>query len=877
MRKIVPLLALVALTLAACGAPKPTPVTGPGAAVRLPADVVPESYELVLQPDAQHMSFRGSVQISLRALSPTKRLVLNAAELKFDRVSLDGRVIDKASLDAAAETAAFDLPRTLTRGAHVLRIDYHGIIRTASSGLFALDYDTPQGRRRALVTQMESADARRVLPCWDEPGRKATYRLSVIAPTGQMAVSNMPVGSVEPLAGGLQRVNFQPTPRMSSYLLFLALGDFERVSRKVDGVDIGVVVRKGAGAQAKTALDAAAELLAWYDRYFGIRYPLPKLDLIAAPGAGSFGAMENWGAIFFFEQVLLDDPRISTEENRRTIAGYIGHEMAHQWFGDLVTMAWWDDLWLNESFADWMEQKSLDSLHPDWRMRLRAAGGREDALRLDASSATHPIVEPAETMEQIAYVGDAITYDKGAAVIRMLEDYVGPEVWQAGVRDYLRIHAYGNATRVDLWRAVQAAAAGKEVDKVAHDFTEQDGVPLVHVEVMAGQKTGSAVLLTERRFVDDPASATGQRTWRVPVAARAAGGGPLSRTLLRAGPLIQALNNPKAGPLVINPDLVGYYRTLYSPSAFAPLAARFSTLDPADQLGLLVDCWALGAAGQEPVDDFLKLVALLPADAEPRVWMQTIDVLTDIDALYADPKARDAYRAWARARLKPVLARIGVSPKAGADPARGLRQQLLLALGRFGDPDAVAFAHARLDQALSANGGGLTSEARGAVLAIAGRHADGADFEKLRAAAAGSPDPLLKRQLLQALAGTEDPALAARVLDLAVGPETPPTLSPVVIRRVSLNHPALAFQFAQAHWSVLRTRLDTSQQTSFVPSLFQTAADAALADQLRAYSQATYGAGGRRDADQAEAAVRVRALVRAGRLPQINAWISRQG
>ena len=865
MRRIAAVLMLAAL--AACGRAKPTAPAEPGAAVRLPDAVVPISYRLWLDPDAPHMSFNGSVAIAVQAVRAAPAIVLNAADLSLDRVSLDGAAAKSVKLDPAAETATLDFGHSIRPGPHILRIDYRGRVRTESSGLFALDYDTPQGKRRMLVSQFENADARRVVPCWDEPDRKATFQLTLAVPAGQMAVSNTPAASTQAMAGGGQRVTFAPTPKMSSYLLFLAEGDLERVSRKVGGVDIGVVVRRGSAAQARFALDQAAELLPWYERYFAIPYPLPKLDLVAAPGAGGFGAMENWGAIMGFEQDLLIDPKLSTQEDRDRVAIVVAHEMAHQWFGDLVTMAWWDDLWLNESFADWMESKSLDALHPDWRIPLREFSGREQALQLDASSATHPVVQPAETVEQMNDIGDAITYDKGGAVIGMLEAHVGEDVWRDGVRAYLRRHAYGSARRDDLWAAVNSVAR-QPIDRMARDFTEQAGVPLVQVEIMAGHTRDSGVFLTERRFTTDPAGPK-DGAWRIPVVAQGAGGGPRTQAILRAGPLVQALENPSPGPLVINPGLVGYYRVLYSPSAMRPLLRRFPGLQPADQLGMLSDAWALGQTGDEPLANFMDLAQRLPRDADAHVWSELMKTLLGIDRLYTDPQARRTYRAWARGRLQPLLGRLGMDPRGRADNDDGpLRHELLVTLGRLDDPGVAAWARSRLPDLAS-----LSPEQRQAVLAVAGEHADAAVFAELRAKAAAAVDPMEKRQLLVALGGADDEAIARQALELSLAGEVPVTLTPLVIHAVAATHPALAFAFARAHQAVLYQRLDPSQHLSFIPGLLGTAADAPLADELHAYAQAAYPPGGRREAQKVEAGLRARAEVRRLRLPEIDRWL----
>ena len=880
MLQIRPLLcAFLLLAVAACGPSKPKGPAAPqqpGAAVRLPGGVTPVRYDIAIVPDAQRMAFSGQVRIAVQVLRPTRTIVLNAKDLSLDRVSLDGRPARSVALDAAAQTATLTFDDRQQAGAHVLDIAYRGKINGYSSGLFALDYDTADGPRRMLATQLESADARRFVPCWDEPALKAVFQMTVTAPEAQLAVSNTPQASSRPLGNGLKQVVFQPTPKMSSYLLFLGMGDLERVSRNVDGVDVGVVVRRGAGEKARYALDRADELLRYYNDYFGIRYPLPKLDLIGAPGAGGFGAMENWGAILFFENRVLADPKLSTEGDRQTVAVYIAHEMAHQWFGDLVTMAWWDDLWLNESFANWMEAKALDHLHPDWGIRLWEARGREDAMQLDASSATHPIVQPAESLEQVNEIGDAIVYDKGAAVVRMLEGFVGEDAWREGVRAYMRRHQYGNATRADLWAEIEAASKGKPVTRIARDFTEQAGLPMIRAEIMAGQSPGSALLLNQARFAADDAS-NAARSWRIPVLAQAVGGGPVTQTIVRGGPLIQALHNPRPGPLVVNPGQVGYFRTHYSPSAFLALSERFARVAPADQLGMLADSWALAEAGYAPAANFLVLGDRLPADADPRVWVQALATLGRIDRLYDGLPGQAAFRAWARSRLTPVLARAGWQASSrSADTRAVLRAALIGALGEFDDPATTAEARARFGRFLK-DPSSLGPDIRQAVLGVVGRQADAATFETLRRLAREARDPQEKRQFLEALAQVRDPRLAGQALSLALSGEVPVTLSPVVIRIVAAEHPDLAWTFAQSHEAAINARLDPSQRLSFIPGLLASSSSEQRADELQVYAARTYPAGGRRESGKVEAGVRERADVRRLRLPEVDRWLQARG
>jgi len=880
MKTLALLLGGLAMTAAAFSKPAPkapsapaaSPAaapTKPGSALRLPDSVQPVSYRIDLTPDSQRLTFAGSETIQLQVSQPVQSIVLNALDLSISRASLDGKAARKIAFDPARQTASFDFGQTIAPGPHALAIDYAGKIDDFSAGLFHLDYASAQGPKRMLVTQFENADARRIAPTWDDPGVKASFQLSVVAPAGQMAVSNTPVAQVQALAGGLQRTVFQPTPKMSTYLMFLALGDLERVSRKVGGVDVGVVVRRGETVKARFALDEASALLRYYNDYFGIPYPLPKLDLVAAPGSGGFGAMENWGAIMYFERDLLIDPKYSSEQDRQDVSVTVAHEMAHQWFGDLVTMSWWNDLWLNESFATWMEGKAVDRLHPDWKILLSESAGREGAMELDATDATHPVVRQVETTQQMNEIGDSITYEKGAAVIRMLEAYVGPDAWRKGVHAYLQAHAYGNATHDDLWSAVEAAA-GKPMKGMATDFTEQDGVPLIGVQLMPGRAPGSGVLLTEERFAAD-AGSNAPRHWRTPVLAKPSSG-PSAQVVVHGGPLVTSLTSPSPGPLVVNPDQIGYFRTYYVQSAFEPLATRFARLEPFDQLNMLQDAWALAQAGRAPASNFMVLLSRLPPGAYPLVWSNAADMLSQVYYLHA-PADRPALAAFGIRVLAPVMARIGWSPRPGEPAAAAIaREQLILTLADLGDPGVTTVASLRL-AAFQTSPESLPASIRKPVLYAAGERGGAPAFEALQRLALAATDPLEQRQYLTALSRTEDPALAQRALDFALSPQVQHSAGIVMIRAVAQRHPDIAWRFAMAHKAELDARSDPSEKLSFIPRLLRSASDLALADQLHAFAQANYPEGGRAESDKVEARVRQRADVRANQLPKLDAWL----
>ena len=865
------LFALFALLLAACNRQASPADQLPGAGVRLPPEVAPERYDITVTPDAQAGTFRGSVRIAVDVKGETRRVILNALELQIDRAVLSDGTAAKVTYDQKAQTAQLAFPRALKEGKHVLLIDYRGKINAFSAGLFSLDYPTDRGAKRMLVTQFESADFRRFAPSWDQPDRKAVFQLTVIAPDAQAVVSNMPPQKVDRLSRGLKKVIFQPTPKMSSYLMFLGVGELERVSRNVDGVELGVVVRRGEGRQAAFALEAGAELLRYYNDYFGVKYPLPKLDLVAAPGAGGFGAMENWGAILFFENYLLVDPKLSSEEDRRTNYIFIAHEIAHMWFGDLVTMAWWDDLWLNESFASWMENKATADLRPQWNQALVGVSAREKAMRLDATSATHPIVQPAETLAQVNQIGDAITYEKGQAVIRMIERYVGAEAFREGVRNYIRRYAYSNARRTDLWAELEVAAKTKPIRQIAHDFTEKSGVPLVRVDPLTGDG-GAQVILRQGRFGVDQASKE-QRFWRMPVIARALGGGAEIDTILTPGPVVQSIKSPAAGPMFVNFGQSGYFRTLYAQSIFEALARRLASIRPIDQLGLVYDSWALGSAGSAPMANVLELVERLPASADPQVWAETIGILQEIDGLYDGLAQQAAYREWAREQLQPLMARVGWAAKAGEDPSLALlRAEVIGAMSAFEDEAVIAEARTKF-QAFRASPTSLDAEQRQSVLRVVGRHADVATYDQLRTLARQARDPQQQRQYLVAMARARDRRLAERTLEMALGPDVPTTIGPVLIQVAASNHPDLAWRFAQSRQKDISARLDPSQQMSFAPSLLGSASDARLADQLKGYAQRAFDASGRRDSERIESSIRHRARIRTDRLPEIDRWL----
>ncbi|WP_431638024.1 M1 family metallopeptidase [Dyella sp. KULCS107] len=847
------------------------------ATTQLPRGVVPTHYDVAVVPHADKLAFDGKVTITLNVLKPTSSITLNAADLTFSEASLTPTKLKimvgkpKVTVDEKAQTATFTFDHPVPAGEYRLAMTYTGKIGTQANGIFALDYDTKAGKKRALYTQFENSDARRFIPSWDEPNYKATFDLTATVPSADMAVSNMPIVSKKDLGNGMTEVHFGQSPKMSTYLLFFSVGEFERATKMAEGTEIGVIAQKGMVDQADFALESSAAVLHEYNDYFGVKYPLPKLDNIAAPGQSQFfSAMENWGAIFTFEYSLLLNPTISTQGDKQRVFNTAAHEMAHQWFGDLVTMSWWDDLWLNEGFASWMAERTTEKLHPEWHTNLDLVGTREGAMSLDAVATTHPVVQHVETVEQASQAFDSITYSKGQAVITMLEAYVGPETWRTGVRNYIKAHAYGNTVSDDLWKSVQAAA-GKPITQIAHDFTLQPGIPLIRVQTTACNAGKTEVLLSQGEFTKDRPNKTSLR-WHVPVIAKTLDGKPVTTVVDGKG----SVTVPGCGPVLVNAGQTGYYRTLYSPQQFAALKGDFAKLAPIDQLGLMGDTWALAMAGQEPVANVLELAKATPADADPQVWGEVAGYFSAIDSYYKGDEARQTrFRAFALERLRPVFARIGWEAKAGESvPTALLRTQMIGTLAGLGDKDVIAEARRRF-AAQKTDPNAVPVPLRKTITAIVARNADAATWNQLHDEAKAETTPLIKDQLYAMLSVAKDDALAKQALDLALTPEPGATNSAGMIRIVSYDHPDMAFDFAVAHREQVDKLVDSTSSSRYYPALGATSFKPEMIDKIKAYADAHIAEGSRRVANTVIANIQYRMMIRNDRLSDVDAWLAK--
>jgi aminopeptidase N len=841
---------------------------------RLPKNVVPQRYDVRIDPDIDTAVFSGDERIKIEARQPVHEIVLNANGLEITDAKLTTAPASEipltAKLNAEQQTASFSLPEELPPGHYTLALKFKGKLTEQPRGLYIAPYQVNGAPGKLLATQMEAIDCRRMFPCWDEPAFRAEFVLTAVAPEKQRAVSNMPIASEKSLGNGRREVTFAPSPKMASYLVALVIGDLEEVRDEVEGTQLAVLTTPGKKEEGRYALEATKKILAYYHEYFGVKYPLPKLDEIAIPSTGA-GAMENWGCIIYNDNALLYDPVNSAQSMRERVFAVIAHEVAHQWFGNLVTMAWWDNLWLNEGFASWMGTKATDHFNPEWKVWLRAAGSKEYAMRLDSRSTTHPIQRPVPDDTHASDGFDEITYNKGQAVLRMTESWLGEEAFRSGIRAYIQAHAYSNTTTADLW-----AALGKSSGKPVHDFaaawTEKPGFPVVTVSALPPGSHGT-VQLEQAHFSIHQQEPTPE-LWQIPVLYGPAGA-PARAVLALLKESVQpgALLEPDIA-IKANIGDIGYYRVAYDATLARRLLKAAPLLAEADRLNALNDAWAMVEAGRTPVADCLDLVDALSDDHSPTVVQRIIDILSSIDGLERGTANRANYRAWACDFLRPQFSRLGWEAKTGESPLEAsLRGSLIAILGTFGNEEVLSSARARF-AAYVHDPSSLPGDLRGPVFSVVGHDADAMTWEELHKAARKEDSFEQKRALYSALVSAHNPALAAKTLELSLTTELIAPEAARIVQRVAHDgeHPDLAWDFARKHLDALFAKLPEIAANHYVPGIFEGFDDAAHADELEAFARQNLPPLANSAVAKAADNIRFRAEFKARALPQIDAW-----
>jgi len=841
--------------------------TTPG---KLPKTVVPIHYSLDLQPNLSTLTANGSAVIDIDVREPTERLVLNAVGLTFRGTTLDDLTsAASTAVDENQQTVTFTFPHAIAIGRHYLRIGYTASINKDGRGIYSIDYQAFGGRKQMIASHAEPADARRIFPGWDEPAFKATFELTMTVPQHFLAVSNTPVAREEVLRGDRKRVTFERTPRMSSYLFLLAAGELERLTDEADGVTIGVVTARGKSAVGHRALDHAAPLLKYFNDYFGVKYPLPKLDLIALPGYAT-SAMEHWGAITFSEGDLLPGFPNSPAEEQRRILLLLAHEMAHQWLGNLVTMAWWNDLWLNEGFATWMEYKAAETLRPDLQPWLNANSDKQAAMEHDARRTVRALRQRVADENEATGTFDIITYIKGLALVRMAESYLGEDIFRDAMRRYMTEHAYSNATTDDLWRALEAAS-GKAVGSVLLAYADQVGVPLVTADARCVNGEQWIALRQERFRLRD---AQPQR-WPVPILL----GPPQGKATTV---LLDSTTEIPAGrcgdAIKLNLGNVGYYRVRYDAAMQAALARQLPAMAPADRINLLTDAWALIEALRETPSAYFILVDQLAGDDHRGVVEQVTDTLARVDKLERGRPGRAAFQAYARALLRPIFERLGWQ---GADDESGerasMRVRLVLALGYFGD-DAVIDEAKRRFEAFLRDPDSLPSALREPVIHLVGRAADRAVYERLHELGRKSKTDAGRSRYYSALASARDPALARETLAIALTDELPNEMARSLIFDVASHgeSPDLAVEFVKRHFETLAAKFGPSFRNTSMPTLMEHFSDLARAEELKQFAPVHETPDGRAEAERVRERILADAEFVAEQIPAIDEWVRRR-
>jgi aminopeptidase N len=699
--------------------------------------------------------------------------------------------------------------------------------------------------------------------------------LTAAVPENWLAISNMPVESETTIDKG-KEVRFGTTPPMASYLNVFVAGELDSVETQSGGVQIRVITTKGKAEWGRYALESSAKILQYYNDYFGVPYPLPKLDQIAVPG-GFGGAMENWGGITYFESVLLFDPEKSSDNTKHDIFAVIAHEMAHMWFGDLVTMAWWDNLWLNEGFASWMGTKCTAHFNPQWEVWLRKNVPRDPARRIgiakeqamegDARSTTHPVQQPIATEAEASSAFDDITYKKGQSFIRMLESFLGEDVFRDGIRRYIAVHKYSNSTTADLWNAL-AEASGKPVGEIAASWTEQPGFPVVKVK----RGDNGNISLSQERFTINFKNAPPLR-WKIPLTYSVAGQAPTS--LLMTNKTAELKNIPADRALKLNVNGTGNYRVEYDGSSWNLLLGSLANLSVEDRINLLSDAWALVQANRAALSLYLGLVEKLPASIELAEREQVINVVDFINRLLIGHPEREKFQGYARSLLRPSFDALGWDPKAGEPANAGnLRASLIAALGDLNDLEIVSGCRERFQKYL-ANPKSLPPDLRRPMFAVVARYADEATWNKLHELGLKTTSIEEKQNYYDALAGAIDPKLAKKTLPIALTDELPTSRALFLVSKVARQseHPNIAWAFAAANMKALLAKADALAANSYAPSLFTFFSELARANELKAYAKANLPASSAREVVKAVDEVEFRSEFKQRLTPQLIAWI----
>jgi len=781
---------------------------GPGVHyARLPRNVLPDRYELEITPDLEQARFTGTMAADVRVIEPVTQFVLNAKDLEVDDVHLtleaDRVVTGTVSYRRDDEQVVLTWPAEVPPGGATLTLHFTGTLNDQLAGLYRSTYQDAEGNRVVLAaTQFEAADARRAFPCWDEPDLKATFAISLVVDEGLTALSNGPEVASVAVGDEKRRVTFAETMRMSTYLVAMVVGALE-VGDPIDveGVPVRIIARPGQSHRTAFAQVAARHALQFFHAYFGIPYPAPKLDHAAIPDFAA-GAMENLGLVLYRETALLVDPERAAESDRQGVLSVVAHETAHMWFGDLVTMRWWNGIWLNEAFATFMQLLATDAFEPRWEVWTEFGRSRAAALRTDGLASTRPVENPVVRVEDAMSMNGVLTYSKGGAVLRMIEQYLGADVFQAGISAYLTRHQYGNTETSDLWDALEAQS-GEPARAVMDSWVTQGGYPLVRAEVR-----GDTLVLSQRRF--QYLGAADDRTWQVPVVigVRAADGRQDTLRVVLGAEGVSVPLPPGWAWLTVNEGAWGFYRVAYDDTLWQGLMDHVGELEARERVALADDAWAGALAGRMPLSQVLSLWRALGSDRDPDVWGTMADGMALL-ALVGDEADRQALAAFVREIGQPVLEELTWDP----DPHEGVRAtqlrarivQLLGTVGEDGRVRAEALARFSAD---ATSHKAIAPDLLMAVLQVVAAAGGEEEWERVLHRFQSDPSVQAQVRYLYNLSGFADPALVRRTVALYLSDavRTQDSLG-VLARALGQPHASGAvWEALEQQWDALQTK-----------------------------------------------------------------------
>lgn len=770
---------------------------------RLPRHVRPHRYELRLDPDLTSATFSGVVTIALSVTQSTSTVILNAVDLTISSVTLAETTGDRLNptieIDQAMQRCRLTFPRPLSVGESQLTLAFQGTLNDHLRGFYRSTYKDQAGVSHTMATtQFEATDARRAFPCWDEPDFKAVFATTLVIDPSLTAVSNTAVLS-DSVESGKRVLRFADSMKMSTYLVAFIVGQLEAT----EAIYVGKTPLRLWTVPGKQQLtpfghEIAAASLKFFEDYYGIPYPGDKLDLLAIPDFAS-GAMENLGAITFRETALLVDERTGTHAERERVADVVAHENAHMWFGDLVTMAWWNGLWLNEAFATFMEMLAVDAWKPEWKRWDAFGVSRAAAFSVDGLLATRPIEYPVRAPKDADAMFDVLTYEKGASVLRMLEQHIGPTVFREGVRNYLRTHAYGNADTNDLWVAL-GQTAKQAVPELMDGWIFQPGYPLVTVR----QDNETELVLSQQRFTYLSSPESTEQRWQIPVPLRITAGGTTEHRRLLLTDREVRVGLPKGVQhLFVNEAGHGFYRVQYdSPLLKRLLDAGVGHLAPSERFNLVSDVWATTVSGLTPLSDYLYLTSHFTGERDKNVWAVLLDSFSFLNRIIA-AEDRPVLEAFIRARLMPAVTELTWNPQSGEDElVRQLRGELIGALGKLGNDSAFQAQAAEQYQRYRSDPSCVDPNIVPALVTILAHTGDEPRYNEFFDHSRTATTPQEERRYLFSLAAFQPPALLTRTLARTISGEIRTQDAPFVVSAVLGNvyGREQAWAFVKTNW-----------------------------------------------------------------------------